>query len=190
LIFVLDNYDSFTFNLVDYFFRCGEKCIVKKNDEISVEEIELLNPKAIVLSPGPNTPNEAGILLDTVKHFEKKLPLLGICLGHQAIGMHFNYSLIKAKIPMHGKTSLVNYTKHSLFENIPNPYEVMRYHSLLIQKKSDASELTILSATNEGEIMAVVHNDLPIVGLQFHPESILTKNGLQLLQNWLNIYVK
>jgi len=190
LIFVLDNYDSFTYNLVDYFYRCGVDCIVKKNDEISVEAIEQLKPKAIVFSPGPNTPNEAGILLEAISYFENKLPLLGICLGHQAIGMHFGYSLVKANIPMHGKTSMLTHNNHRLFSNVPNPYEVMRYHSLIIENNKAESQLNILSETENSEIMAFAHVDLPILGFQFHPESILTKNGIQLLQNWLKYYVE
>lgn len=186
---MLDNYDSFTYNLVDYFYRVGIECIVKKNDETSIEEIENLNPKAIVLSPGPNTPNEAGILLKLIAHFKNKKPLLGICLGHQAIGMHFGYKLIKANLPMHGKTSIIEHQQHPIFENIPQQFEVMRYHSLLLQNDSKSTTLKTIAVSSENEIMAFVHESLPITGFQFHPESILTKNGLTLLKNWLKLNV-
>ena len=187
MIFLLDNYDSFTYNLVDYFFRNGANCIVKRNDEITVEEIERLQPKAIVLSPGPNTPNQAGILMETIAHFEHKLPIFGICLGLQAIGMHYGMQLIKANLPMHGKTSILKHKGNFLFKNITEEYEVMRYHSLVLKNETN-NFLEVTSTTKDNQIMAMQHKTLPICGVQYHPESILTKNGLQLIGNWLKSF--
>jgi len=188
LIFLLDNYDSFTYNLVDYFYRAGAEVLVKRNDEIDVTEIEALQPKAIVLSPGPETPAQSGILVDLVNYFAGKLPILGICLGHQAIGEYLGMQLIKAPTPVHGKTSWCIHHNHNLFKNVPNPFEVMRYHSLLLANKK-VEGLEIVSSTKEDNlIMALHHQQLKLTGFQFHPESVLTKHGLQLIKNWLAVY--
>jgi len=184
MIFLLDNYDSFTYNLVDYLHQAGAEVIVKRNDKISISDIEDLNPAGIVLSPGPEIPEKAGILMDVVKHFEKKLPMLGICLGLQAIGQFYGADLKKAIQPMHGKISLCNHNKHWLFNKVPNSFEVMRYHSLIIDEVPETI-LSITASTDEKEIMAISHSELPIQAVQFHPESILTLFGNQIIENWV-----
>jgi len=184
MIFLLDNYDSFTYNLVDYLHQASAEVVVKRNDEISIEEIEALKPKGIVLSPGPETPKQAGILMDVVAHFEKKLPILGICLGLQAIGEYYGATLKKAIQPMHGKISLCHHNEHWLFKNVPHTFEVMRYHSLVIDDVP-REQLTITAQTDEKEIMAISHKTLPIQAVQFHPESILTPFGNQIIENWV-----
>lgn len=185
MIFLLDNYDSFTFNLVDYFYRAGVNVSVKRNDEISIKQIENLQPTAIVLSPGPETPATSGILPIVVKNFAGKVPILGICLGHQAIGEYLEMELIKAPVPVHGKTSWCKHHNHLLFKNIPNAFEVMRYHSLLLKDKK-VEGLDIISYTKkDGLIMAMHHQQLMLTGFQFHPESVLTNYGLQMIMNWL-----
>jgi len=187
LIFLLDNYDSFTYNLVDYFYQAGEEIFVKRNNEISITEIEALKPKAIILSPGPETPAESGILAEVVNSFAGKIPILGICLGHQAVGQYLGMKLVKAPLPMHGKTSKCVHNNHSLFKNVPNIYEAMRYHSLLLQPK-EVNGLEIISITKTDQlIMALHHQKLMLTGFQFHPESILTNYGLQMIENWLNL---
>jgi anthranilate synthase/aminodeoxychorismate synthase-like glutamine amidotransferase len=183
LILFIDSYDSFTYILVDYFKQLGLNIIVKRNDEITINEIKLLKPKAIVLGPGPNTPKDSGVMMEVIKEFYLHLPLLGICLGHQAIGEFFNGTLIKAKQPLHGKTSFITHSNHAIFNNISSQFQVMRYHSLIISEIQN-NEIEIIAKTNSNEIMAIAHKSLPIIGFQFHPESILTEHGLQLLQNW------
>ena len=183
MILLLDNYDSFTYNLWHYLLQLNEECIVKRNDEISIREIEILNPKAIVLSPGPCRPADAGIMNEVIKHFHKTIPLLGICLGHQAIGEFFGAQLLQSEKPMHGKTSRLIFEYHFLFQNILSPIQVMRYHSLLL-KGVEKTSLKIIAQTKEKEVMAIEHPDYKIVGLQFHPESILTIEGMALLKNW------
>jgi len=189
LILFLDNYDSFTYILVDYFKQLGLSIVVKRNDEISIEEIKLLNPEAIVLGPGPNAPNDSGIMMQLIKEFYSQLPILGICLGHQAIGEFFNCTLIKAKEPRHGKTSLLFHHQHKIFSNLPATFNVMRYHSLILEN-INTDELEIIASTKANEVMAIAHKKLPIIGLQFHPESILTEYGLELLTNWKKYYLK
>jgi len=188
LIFLLDNYDSFTYNLVDYFYQAGVTVLVKRNDEITTSKIEALQPKAIVLSPGPETPKQSGILPEVVNRFAGKIPMLGICLGHQAIGQYLGMELVKAPVPMHGKTSWCTHNQHLFFKNLPNPYEVMRYHSLVLKMKP-VDGLSIISSTKkDGLIMALHHQQLKLTGFQFHPESVLTSYGLDMIANWLGGY--
>jgi len=188
VILILDNYDSFTYNLVDYCYRAGAKTIVKRNDEVTLAEIEALQPKGIILSPGPEIPKSSGILMQVVAHFSGKLPQLGICLGHQAIGQHLGLSLIKASKPVHGKVSCCTHNGHWLFFGIPKNYEVMRYHSLILQEKS-LKDLEIISHTKNDLLpMALHNNQQQLTGVQFHPESILTPNGIKILSNWLAYY--
>jgi len=185
---LLDNYDSFTYNLVDYFHRAGTNALVKRNDAVTINEIETLQPRAIVLSPGPETPAKSGILTEVVNNFAGKLPLLGICLGHQAIGEYLGMELIKAPVPVHGKTSWCTHNDHLLFKNIPKPFEVMRYHSLLLSQQK-INGLEIMSTTaKDNLIMAMHHQKLLLTGFQFHPESVLTSFGLQMIKNWINMY--
>ena len=183
MILLIDNYDSFTHNLYDYICQSGAQCIVKRNDEISIDEIRALNPKGIVLSPGPGRPKDAGILMQIVKEFSDELPILGICLGHQAIGEHFGARLVKASKPMHGKTSMINLSKHFIFERLSTETEVMRYHSLILEDLPHC--LVSIATSPTGENMAFAHKELSVIGIQFHPESILTKDGLDIIRNWI-----
>lgn len=189
MIFLLDNYDSFTYNLYDYLKQTGSEVRVERNDKITVRQIAELNPSAIVLSPGPKTPNNAGILLETVSTFHQHIPLLGICLGYQAIGMFYGAELIHSPKPVHGKTSSIFFDdKDQLFQNIPQGTEVMRYHSLNIQKIP--SELSVIAQTIQNEPMAIRHNTFPVCGFQFHPESVLTPFGMQMIKNWYSEFIK
>lgn len=185
-ILLIDNYDSFTYNLYDYFLQLGTDCNVVRNNVLSIEEIHQLSFDAIVLSPGPKKPVDAGFMMELIKYYYDKVPLLGICLGHQGIGQFFGASLQKSKLPMHGKTSVIQHTQHPLFRNIPKQYKVMRYHSLLLNQL-EQTPLVSIAYTERNENMAIAHSDLPIYGVQFHPESILTEHGLQLLGNWLTL---
>ena len=190
MLLMIDNYDSFTYNLVQYLAELGEDVRVYRNDQISIEEIEQLNPDRIVLSPGPCTPNEAGISLAVVKHFAGKKPILGVCLGHQAIGQAFGGDVVHASEIMHGKTSPVFHNNRGVFAGLKNPLEVTRYHSLVVKKHSlpECFTITAWTQTDDGEmdeIMGIEHNTLPIEGVQFHPESILTEQGHELLKNFL-----
>jgi anthranilate synthase component 2 len=190
MILMIDNYDSFTFNLVQYLGELGEDVVVKRNDEITVADIESLAPTHIVISPGPCTPNEAGISMDTIRELGGRIPILGVCLGHQSIGQVFGGAIVHAKAVMHGKTSMVHHDGKGVFSGIPSPYEVTRYHSLVIACDSmpDCLELTAWTETADGdvdEIMGVRHRELAIEGVQFHPESILTQHGHQLLKNFI-----
>jgi anthranilate synthase/aminodeoxychorismate synthase-like glutamine amidotransferase len=186
VLLLLDNYDSFTYNLYDYLSRLHVDCRVVRNDQVSIADIEALQPTAIVVSPGPKRPADAGITMELIRHFHAKMPILGICLGHQALGEFFGATLVKSPYPMHGKTSMVQHNGDTLFNNIPNPFEVMRYHSLELDNLA-ATPLQTLATTHDGAIMAIKHPTLPLYGLQFHPESILTPQGFQLLQNWVGI---
>ena len=185
-ILLIDNYDSFTYNLYDYFLQLKTDCTVIRNDELSFDAILQLDFDAIVFSPGPKTPSDAGLLMPLVAHYFEKKPMLGICLGHQAIGIHAGAVLTKAQLPMHGKTSTIQHQGHPLFKNLAPSFDVMRYHSLIIENIEE-TPLNILAQTADGEIMALAHQSLPVYGLQFHPESILTEHGLELLQNWLDL---
>jgi anthranilate synthase/aminodeoxychorismate synthase-like glutamine amidotransferase len=183
VVLLLDNYDSFTYNLYDYILQLGQQCTVVRNNEMSIEEIAALNFSSIVISPGPKTPKEAGITMQLIERFHQTRPILGICLGHQAIGQFFGAQLVKAAKPMHGKTSTISHNNHWLFKGIPTPFEVMRYHSLVIEENLP-KYLHLLAQNYDRELMVIAHENLPIIGIQFHPESVLTEHGLQLLQNW------
>jgi anthranilate synthase/aminodeoxychorismate synthase-like glutamine amidotransferase len=187
MILVLDNYDSFTYNLVHYIGECGEEVLVVRNDEVSLEEINHLNPKKIVVSPGPCTPNEAGISVKLIQ--EAKVPILGVCLGHQSIGSAFGGKIIKAPEIIHGKVSKISHIQDGIFNGIESPYSVVRYHSLVIEKDSLPNELEITAVLEENPdvIMAVQHKDQPIYGVQFHPESIETDHGMRLIKNFLEL---
>ncbi len=189
MLLMIDNYDSFTYNLVQYFQRLDQEVLVKRNDEISITEIKQLNPKHIVLSPGPCSPNEAGISLKVVEQLKGKVPVLGICLGHQTIAQALGAKVIRAKQVMHGKTSLVKHSNQGVFNGLANPLTVCRYHSLVVDKKSLSSDFTITAWTEQNsdfdEIMGIMHNDLALEGVQFHPEAILTQQGIELLANFL-----
>lgn len=185
---MIDNYDSFTFNLVHYFQSLGEEVLVKRNDEVTIEEIEILAPQYIVISPGPCDPNAAGISLNAIAHFANKTPILGVCLGHQCIAQHFGGQVVKAKQVMHGKVSHIEHNKQGLFANLPQPLAVTRYHSLIVEKQSLPTELEITALTVDDEIMALKHKHYPVASVQFHPESILTEQGQQLLENFIKNY--
>jgi len=183
---MIDNYDSFTYNLVQYLGELGEEVKVLRNDEMTVDEIETLAPARIVLSPGPCTPNEAGVSLALIERFKGRVPLLGVCLGHQAIGQAFGGRIVHAKTLMHGKVSRIHHSGAGVFRGLPTPYEATRYHSLAIERESCPAELEMTAWTEDGEIMGVRHRSLPIEGVQFHPESILTQHGHALLRNFLS----
>ena len=185
MLLMIDNYDSFTYNLVQYLGELGEDVLVKRNDEITVAEIEKLAPQRIVISPGPCTPSEAGVSVATIEKFAGKIPLLGVCLGHQSIGQAFGGKIVHAKTLMHGKTSQVTHTNAGVFAGLPSPYRATRYHSLVIERESCPDCLEITAWTDDGEIMGVRHKTLPIEGVQFHPESIMTEHGHALLKNFL-----
>lgn len=186
MLLMIDNYDSFTYNLVQYFGELGEDVRTYRNDEITIEAIEQLNPSRICISPGPCTPHEAGISVPVLTHFAGKLPILGVCLGHQSIGAAFGGKVIRAQQVMHGKTSPIKHTGVGVFKNLPSPYTIIRYHSLAIARDSLPDCLDITAWTDDGEIMGVRHKQFPIEGVQFHPESILSEHGHALLQNFLN----
>ncbi len=185
MILFIDNYDSFTYNLVQYLGEMHPEMKVYRNDEITIPEIEQINPNYIVISPGPCTPREAGISVEVVKQLGHKYPILGVCLGHQSIGYAFGGDIVRAERIMHGKISKIYHNNNPLFKGIPSPFEATRYHSLLIKRDTCPEVLDIIAETEEGEIMAVAHKELPIWGVQFHPESILTEYGKILLQNFL-----
>ncbi|WP_276132259.1 anthranilate synthase component II [Polluticoccus soli] len=180
---LLDNYDSFTYILHHYLLQTGNECVVYRNDELSLQQLIDLNPSRLIISPGPETPIEAGICMDAIAHFHDKIPILGVCLGHQALGMFFGAKLVHAKHPMHGKTSEVTHNGHPLFQGVSSPFTVMRYHSLAIEEL-DETGLQSIAQTDDGTIMAFVHERHQCTGIQFHPESIGTPDGMQLLINW------
>jgi anthranilate synthase component 2 len=191
MLLMIDNYDSFTYNLVQYFAELGAEVEVQRNDKLTINDIETLNPELIVISPGPCTPNEAGISLDVIHQFAGKKPILGVCLGHQAIGQAFGGDVVHAREIMHGKTSPVHHNNVGVFKGLNNPLQATRYHSLVIKKETlpDCFEVTAWTEKPDGsidEIMGVRHKTLPIEGVQFHPESILTEQGHQLLKNFLD----
>lgn len=192
MMLMIDNYDSFTYNLVQYLGELGADVVVHRNDQITLGEIEKLNPERIMISPGPCTPNEAGVSMQTIKEFAGKLPILGVCLGHQSIGQVFGGKIIHAKEIMHGKTSMIHHNGTGVFSGLTNPYEATRYHSLVIEKESlpDCLEVTAWTENQDGsidEIMGVRHKEFDIEGVQFHPESILTEHGHDLLKNFLEM---
>jgi len=187
MILVIDNYDSFTYNLVQYLGELGQEIIVKRNDEIDLEGIEALSPDHILISPGPCTPNEAGISLALIDHFKGKIPILGVCLGHQAIGQAFGGEVVRAETLMHGKTSEIYHDGRGVFAGLPNPFTATRYHSLIVRRETLPDCLEITAETSKGEIMGIRHKQYPIEGVQFHPESIITDHGHQMLRNFLSI---
>ena len=179
---LIDNYDSFTYILHDYLLQTGNECAVYRNDEISLSQLQGLNPARIIISPGPETPLQAGITMQAIDHFHKTTPILGVCLGHQALGMYFGAKLVHAPYPMHGKTSEIIHTGHAIFNGIPSPFTAMRYHSLSV---TDFTEnIKPIAHTEDGTIMALAHKSYPCIGVQFHPESVGTEHGLRLLKNW------
>jgi len=188
MILMIDNYDSFTYNLVQYMGEMGREIRVVRNDEITVAAIETLQPDMIVVSPGPCTPNEAGVSLDVITHFAGKIPVLGVCLGHQSIGQAFGGKVIRAERLMHGKASPVFHDGKGVNEGMPNPFQATRYHSLLVEKESLPDCLEITSWTEEGEIMGLRHKELAVEGVQYHPESIMTEQGKKLIRNFIETY--
>ncbi|HHQ4592417.1 aminodeoxychorismate synthase component II [Aeromonas veronii] len=190
MLLLIDNYDSFTWNLVQYFGALGQEVVVKRNDELTLDAIAQLSPRFLVISPGPCTPNEAGISLDAISHFAGKLPILGVCLGHQSLAQAFGARVIRARQVMHGKTSLIRHRNEGVFKGLNNPLRVTRYHSLVVERDTlpDCFEITAWSEHADGsfdEIMGLRHKTLPVEGVQFHPESILSEQGHQLLANFL-----
>jgi len=187
MLVMIDNYDSFTYNLVQYLGELGEEVKTFRNDEISLDDIAEMKPDRLMLSPGPCTPNEAGISLAAINRFAGEIPLMGVCLGHQSIGQAFGGKVVHAKQIMHGKTSSLEHTNQGVFADLPNPYTVTRYHSLVVERDSLPDCLEVSAWTEDGEIMGLRHKELPIEGVQFHPESILTEHGHALLKNFLEI---
>lgn len=185
MILIIDNYDSFTYNLVQYFGELGAEIKVVRNDQITLEEIAALAPERIVVSPGPCTPNQAGISLDVIRTFGPTIPILGVCLGHQAIGQVYGAAVVRAPYLMHGKTSPVSHNGDPLFDGLPSPFTATRYHSLIVQDEGLPDCLEVTARTADGLIMAMRHKEYPVYGVQFHPESILTEGGKRLLQNFL-----
>ncbi|WP_066252301.1 aminodeoxychorismate/anthranilate synthase component II [Neobacillus drentensis] len=188
MIFMIDNYDSFTFNLVQYLGELGEELVVKRNNQTSIEEISKLQPEFLMVSPGPCSPNEAGISLEAIKAFKGKIPIFGVCLGHQAIAQAFQGEVVQAERLMHGKTSDMYHDGKTIFQGLPNPFPATRYHSLIVKTETLPDCFEISAWTKEGEIMAIRHKELPIEGVQFHPESIMTTSGKELLQNFVYHY--
>jgi len=191
MVFVLDNYDSFTYNLVQYLGEMGAEVVVRRNDQVTVGEIEALDPERILISPGPCTPQEAGISIDLFQHFTGKLPILGVCLGHQALGAAFGGNVIRAPHLMHGKTSQVTHDGRTVFQDLETPFTATRYHSLIVQEKGLPTELEVSAWTTESDgsktIMGLRHRKYPVEGVQFHPESVLTSEGKKLIRNFLRI---
>ena len=185
MILMIDNYDSFVYNLVQYLGEMGHELVVRRNDEITIDEIAALNPRVIVISPGPCSPNEAGVSLDVIQHFAGKIPLLGVCLGQQAIAQAFGGRVVRAERMMHGKTSEVFHDGRTLFEGVPSPFKACRYHSLIVERDTLPDCLEISAWTEAGEIMAIRHKQHAVEGVQFHPEAILTEHGRALLRNFL-----
>lgn len=186
MILVIDNYDSFTYNLVQYLGELGEEVVVRRNDEIDLEGVRQLNPDHILLSPGPCTPNEAGITLDVIDRFKGEIPIFGVCLGHQAIGQAFGGNVVRAERLMHGKTSPILHRGTSVFAGLPSPFTATRYHSLIVERETLPDCLEITAETAEGEIMGLRHKQYAVEGVQFHPESIITDHGHQMLRNFLS----
>ena len=188
MLLMIDNYDSFTFNLVQYFGELGQDVRVLRNDEIDVAGITALKPARLVLSPGPCTPNEAGVCVEAIRHFAGKLPILGVCLGHQSIGAALGGKIVRAQTLMHGKASQIVHDGHGVYRGLPERFAVIRYHSLAIERESLPAELIVTATSDDGEIMGVRHRSLPIEGVQFHPESVLSEHGHAMLRNFLEVY--
>ncbi len=187
MILVIDNYDSFTYNLVQYFGELGAELVVRRNDQTSIEEIEQLHPEKICISPGPGTPDEAGISNELIRHFGPRIPVLGVCLGHQCIGQVYGGEVVRADRLMHGKTSPILHEGDGVFFGLPIPFEATRYHSLIVRRETLPAELEVVAETSECEIMGLRHRQYPVHGVQFHPESIMTGEGKRLLANFLSI---
>jgi len=187
MLLMIDNYDSFTYNLVQYLGELGKELLVKRNDQISLGEIEKLHPERIVISPGPKTPEHAGICVELIQHFAGKVPILGVCLGHQAIAYAFGAKIVQAKRLMHGKVSEIQHDGRTIFEGLKNPFRAIRYHSLAVDEKSLTEDFEISARSEDGEIMGIRHKQFILEGVQFHPESILTQDGKKLLGNFLNL---
>lgn len=187
MIVLIDNYDSFTYNLVQYLSELGQELTVVRNDQVTVEEVEALRPGRIVISPGPKTPNEAGISCEVIVRLAGKMPILGVCLGHQCIGAAFGGRIARAERLMHGKTSMIYHDGRTIFQDLPNPFDATRYHSLLVERESLPDCLMVSAETKEREVMGVRHKEFPVEGVQFHPESILTSVGKDLLRNFLTL---
>lgn len=184
MILLIDNYDSFTYNLVQYIRNIGEEVVVIRNDQITIDQISEIQPEYILLSPGPGNPSTAGICLNLVERYYQEIPIFGVCLGQQIIAEAFGGIVKKAKQPMHGKTSMITHDEHSVFDGLPSPLQVTRYHSLVVDEATLPSCLVVTARTEDGEIMALRHKDYPVEGVQFHPESIMTENGLQMMRNF------
>ncbi|NPB07086.1 MAG: aminodeoxychorismate/anthranilate synthase component II [Aquificae bacterium] len=184
-VLMIDNYDSFTYNLVQYLSELGADVKVYRNDEITLEQVKELNPDAVVVSPGPCTPKEAGISVPLIKRFYREIPILGVCLGHQSIGYAFGGEVVRAKRLMHGKTSQITHTGEGIFEGLPSPFTAVRYHSLALKEDTLPPELKVVARSEDGEVMAVMHERYPLYGVQFHPESVLSEYGYELLRNFL-----
>ncbi len=187
MLLVIDNYDSFTYNLVQYLGELGQELQVVRNDAVTVDEIVAMKPERIVISPGPCTPKQAGISVETIKRLAGQIPILGVCLGHQSIGEAFGGDVVRAPRLMHGKTSMIRHDQRTIFRDLPNPFEATRYHSLIVARETLPSCLEITAETDEGEIMGLRHRTLTVEGVQFHPESILTRPGKDLLRNFLTL---
>ncbi|MCH8029437.1 MAG: aminodeoxychorismate/anthranilate synthase component II [Candidatus Dadabacteria bacterium] len=187
MILMIDNYDSFTYNLVHYLAELGEEVEVYRNDKITLEEAARLNPSSIVVSPGPCTPREAGVSVELIKEFAGRVPLLGVCLGHQSVAYAFGANIVRADKLFHGKTSLIHHDGGTIYSGLPNPFEATRYHSLIVERDSLPQEFEVTAWTDEDEIMGIRHKELPIEGVQFHPESILTTHGKDLLRNFIEL---
>ena len=188
MVLVIDNYDSFTYNLVQYLGELGAKVIVRRNDEATIDELKSLDHGRVVISPGPGRPEQAGVSLDVIKEFGPRMPLLGVCLGHQAIGLAFGGEVVRAPLPIHGKTSMVEHTGKGVFEGLTAPFQAGRYHSLVVSERTLPSELEVTARTTEdGLVMGLRHKTLPIHGVQFHPESVLTNEGRRILRNFLEM---
>jgi anthranilate synthase/aminodeoxychorismate synthase-like glutamine amidotransferase len=191
MIFVLDNYDSFTYNLVQYLGEMGQEVVVRRNDQVTVAEIEAMGPERILISPGPCTPQDAGISIQLIKHFAGKVPLLGVCLGHQAMGAAFGGDVVRAKNLMHGKTSMVEHDGRTIFKSVPSPMQATRYHSLIVKEETLPKELEVSAYTKDADgnrvVMGLRHKRYPVEGVQFHPESVLTGHGKDLVRNFLGL---
>ena len=185
MVFVLDNYDSFTYNLVQYIGECGHECVVKRNDQTTTDEIAALRPSHVLVSPGPCTPREAGISIDVIKRFAGKVPVLGVCLGHQALGEAFGGKVVRATKLMHGKTSVIEHDGKTIFRDVPSPMTATRYHSLIVEEQSLPKELEVSARSEDRTIMGLRHKSIPVEGVQFHPEGILTDHGKRLIANFL-----
>ena len=188
MILVIDNYDSFTYNLVQYLGELGARVVVRRNNEVTVDEIETLGPSRIVISPGPGRPEQAGITVEAIRRFGARIPILGVCLGHQAIGLAFGGKVVRAAVPMHGKASTITHDARGVFTGVANPFQAARYHSLIVDRASMPAELEISAETqDDGIVMGVRHREYPVHGVQFHPESVMTRQGMHMLENFLAI---